>query len=200
MKKIGILLFVSLVLLSCDSIKVVSDYDKTEDFTEHESLYYYGWADNSDEIMTRFDKERIEHAFGYEFKRRGVEVVKDSTEADLIVTLLIVTKEKVAKSATTTSMGGGYGGYGYGGYGYGRYGHGPSYGWGGGTSHTTINEDEYTEGTLVVAVYDATEKKLIWQGIGKKTIVEKTEGREERIKKTVAKIMSKYPVAPLKKK
>ncbi len=198
MKKIGILLVISLMLLSCDSIKVVSDYDKTEDFTEHETMYYYGWAKNSDELLTRFDKERIELAFRDEFRKRGVEVVKDSTNADMIVALYIVTKEKIEKTATTTSMGGGYGGYG--GYGYGRYGYGPSYGWGGGTSHTTINEEEYTEGTLVVAVYDAKERKLIWQSIGKKTIVKKTENREERIKKSVARIMSKYPVAPIKNK
>ncbi len=199
MKKIGVLLFVSLVLLSCDSIKVVSEYDKTEDFTEHETLYYYGWAKNSDEILTRFDKERIEEAFAVEFKKRGVKVIKDSVKADLIVVLYIVTEEKISKAATTEGVSSAYGVYDIGGDGYGRFRHGPSYEWGGASSHTAISEDMYTEGSLFVAVFDTKEKKLIWQSIGTKAIVDKPEKREERISKSVTKIMSKYPVVPIKK-
>ncbi len=194
MEKFGILFIVSLMLMSCESIKVVSDMDKSVDFTKYKTLEYYGWAKNSDEILNSLNKDRIEKAFANEFKKRGVKVVKEN--GDMVVALYIVTKEKTEKTATTTSMGGGYAGYGYG---YSRFGYGPGWGWGGGTSYTTVSEDEYTEGTLVVAVYDAAEKKLIWQSIGKKTINENTKNREERINKSVAKIMSKYPVAPIKK-
>ncbi len=197
MKKVGLLLIVVVAVLfsSCSSMKVVSDYDKTVDFSKYKTLEFYGWAKNSDQLLNRFDKERIEKAFADEFRKRGVEVVKDN--ADIIVALYIVTKEKTEKTATTTHAGGMYGG-GYG-WGYSRWGYGPAWGWGGGTSYTTISEDEYTVGTLVVAVYDAKEKKLIWQSIGEKTLSENTNNREERIKRGVAKIMSKYPVKPVKK-
>ncbi len=197
MKKIGLFLIAAVAVLfsSCSSIKVVSDYDKTVDFTKYKTLQYYGWAKNSDQLLNRFDKERIEKAFADEFKKRGVEVVKDN--ADIIVALYIVTENKTEKTATTTHMGGGYGG-GYG-WGYSRWGYGPAWGWGGGTSYTTVSEDDYTVGTLVVAVYDAKEKKLVWQSIGKKTLSENTNNREDRIQKGVAKIMSKYPVQPIEK-
>jgi len=194
MKKLGVLFIVSLMLMSCETVKVVSDMDKSVDFTKYKTLEYYGWAKNSDEILNSLDKGRIEKAFANEFKKRGVTVVKEN--GDMVVALYIVTKEKTEKTATTTHMGNGYGGYGYG---YGRYGYGPGWGWCGGTSYTTVNEEDYTVGTLVVAVYDAAAKKLIWQSIGKKTIKENTKNRDESINKSVAKIMSKYPVEPIKK-
>lgn len=194
MKKIIFLFALGLSLYSCSSVQVVTDYDKSVDFSKYKTIQYYGWAKNSGEILNRFDKERIEQAFAEEFRKRGMEIVKDN--GDLVVALYVVTKEKTEKTATTTSMGGGYAGYGWG---YRRFGYGPAWGWGGGTSYTTISEDDYTVGTLVVAVYDAKEKKLIWQSIGKKTLSENTNNREDRINKAVAKIMSKYPVPPIKK-
>jgi len=191
MKKLFLLLIIAAALMSCSSVQVVSDYDKTVDFTKYKTLQFYGWAKNSDQLLSRFDKERIEKAFADEFRKRGVEVVKDN--ADIIVALYIVTEDKTEKTATTTHMGGAYG------WGYRRWGYGPAWGWGGGTSYTTVSEDDYTVGTLVVAVYDAKAKKLVWQSIGKKTLSENTKNREERIKRGVAKIMSKYPVEPIKK-
>jgi len=191
MKKLLLLLIIAATFMSCSSVQVVSDYDKTVDFTKYKTLKFYGWAKNSDQMLNRFDKERIEKAFADEFRKRGVEVVKDN--ADIIVALYIVTEDKTTKTATTTHHGGGYG------YGYRRWGYGPAWGWGGGTSYTTVDEDDYTVGTLVVAVYDAKAKKLVWQSIGKKTLSENTNNREDRIKRGVAKIMSKYPVEPAKK-
>ncbi|NPA37446.1 MAG: DUF4136 domain-containing protein [Chlorobi bacterium] len=191
MRRTVFLMLIGLSLFSCSGVKVVSDYDKSVDFNKYKTLQYYGWAKNSDELLNRFDKERIEKAFAEEFRKRGIEIVKDN--ADLIAALYIVTEDKVQKTATTTHMGGGYG------WGYRRWGYGPAWGWGGGASYTTVNEDEYTVGTLVIAVYDAKAKKLIWQSIGKKTINENTKNREERIKRAVAAIMKDYPVPPLKK-
>jgi len=91
------------------------------DWSEFKTLEYYGWAEESDKILTRFDKERIEKSFGEEFRQRGFTIVEDG--GDMIVTLFIVVKQKTTQTATTSSMGGMYGGY-YGGY----YGYGPGYG------------------------------------------------------------------------
>ena len=193
MKRIFLILTAAFLLSSCQTIKVVSDYDSKIDFTKYKTLQYYGLAKNSDEILNRFDKERIENAFAREFKKRGVSVVKEN--ADIIVTLYIVTKEKTQKNATTTYSGG----YGPGYYGYAyRYGYGPGWGWSDGTSYTTVTEEEYTVGTLLISVYDAKEKKLIWQSYGVKILSDKEDNREQRINLTVAKIMAKYPVKPIK--
>ena len=81
-------------IVACgSSIKVTSDYDKDYDFASVKTAEYYGWAENSDQILTRFDKERIEKAFGEEFTKRGIDFVQKG-QADVIVSLYIVTEQK----------------------------------------------------------------------------------------------------------
>lgn len=178
-----------ILLSSCSTLKVYSDLDPTVDFKKYKSLEYYGWAEESDKLLTQLDKNRIENAFGAEFKRRGFDIVESG--GDMIVSLFIVVEQKKGTTATTTSMGGMYGGY-YGGF----YGYGPGYGWGGGHSTTTIQEYDYQVGTLVCDVFDKQNEKLIWEGIGTGEINENPKNRDKNIPKTVQAIMSKFPVPP----
>ena len=178
-----------ILLSSCSSLKVYSDLDPTVDFKNYKSFEYYGWAEESDKLLTQLDKNRIENAFGAEFKRRGFDIVESG--GDMIVSLFIVVEQKKGATATTTSMGGMYGGY-YGGF----YGYGPGYGWGGGHSTTTIQEYDYQVGTLVCDVFDKQNEKLIWEGIGTGEINENPKNRDKNIPKTVQAIMSKFPVSP----
>ena len=180
----------ALVIFACSSIKVYSDYDKTYDFTQVKTAQYYGWADHTDKILSPFDKERVEKAFGAEFKSRGITFTQ-SEDSDIIVSLHIVTEQKTETTATTTGMGG-YGGYGYGGY----YGYGPGYGYGTGYSTTTYNTYDYTVGTLLVSVYDAKTKTLVWESAGQGEIEENPSKRDASIKYAVKSIMYKYPVKP----
>ncbi len=175
----------------CTTLKVTSDMDKTVDFTKYKTYQYYGWQKDSDKLLNDLDKKRIESAFGEEFKKRGLEYVKEN--GDLIVTLFIVTQKKTQTTANTTMMGGGapYGYYG------GYYGYGPGWGWGMGHATTTYHTYDYEVGTLVVDVFDAKKKQLIWEGIGQDTIKDNTKNRDERIKKAVAAIMKDYPVKPI---
>ncbi len=191
MKALVMIVITTIVLGGCSSIKVISDQDSTVDFTKFSTFEYYGWAEESDKMLNRFDKERIESAFGDEFRKRGMTYVESG--GDVIVTLFIVAEQKTKTTATTTGMGGMYGGYG------GYYGHGPGYGWGGGMSTTTYSDYDYVVGTLVVDMYDAKAKQLIWEASGSGTIKENPKGREDRIKNTASLIMKKYPVPPAKK-
>lgn len=187
----GIILAVS----GCSSLSVTSDLDKSVDFTQFSTYSYYGWAKDSDKLLSPFDKERLETAFGNEFNNRGLTLVKEG--GDLTVALFIHTEQKQQTTATTTNMGG-MGGM-YGGYG-GFYGYGPGWGWGGGMSTTSINTYDYTVGTLVCDVFDTKGKKLIWEGTGSGEIDDNPQTRENNIPKTVAKIMAQYPVPPASKK
>jgi hypothetical protein len=189
MKNILYAFLVFIMLSACSGIKVVVDYDKSVDFTKYKTYSYYGWADESDKILNRFDRERIEKAFAEEFKKRGLEYVEK--DGDMVVSLFIVVEQKTQTSANTTHHGG-YGGY-YGGY----YGRGPGYGWGPSYSTTTVTKYDYQVGTLVVDVFDAKKKELIWEGIGTKTVDENPETRDKNIPKAVSAIMNQYPVKPL---
>ncbi len=192
MKKIVYLLAIALVAGACGSgVKVTSDMDKSVDFSKYSTFEYYGWADDSDQILTQFDKERIESAFGREFNSRGWTYTQSN--GDAVVSLFIVVDKKTSYNSYTnhynTGMYGGmydpYFGYGYG-VGAGGF----------GTSSTTTVQNDYLVGTLIVDVFDAKTKKHIWQGIGKKTINESKKNIEERINKSVAAIMNEFPVAP----
>ena len=196
MNKVFQFLIALFILASCSSISVVTDVDKTVDFTQFKTLSYYGWADDSDKILTDMDKRRIENSFQEEFAKRGVTVVPK--DGDIIVSLFIVVEQKTETTANTTIMGGMHGGmYGgmYGGYG-GYYGYGPGWGYGGGMSTTTYSQHDYNVGTLAVSIYNPKTEQLIWESIGKKTINEKTKGRDERVKEVAKRMMYTYPVKP----
>ncbi len=198
MKYLNSLLLLSIIFLgACSSIKVTSDYDKEVDFTKYKTFEYYGWAEDSDKILNRFQKERIEAAFGAEFAKRGLKLVESN--GDMVVSLFVVVDKKTSTTAYTNHYGAG-GGYGYGGMGW-HGGYGAGYGgMGMGSSSTTYSENDYLEGTLVVDVFDKVEKKMIWQSVGQKTVEENPKKAESNTPKVAAAIMKPFPIKPIEKK
>ena len=180
-----------LIISACSSVKVTSDYDKNIDFSKYKTFEYYGWTEESDKILNRFDKERLENAFGQEFDRRGLELVSEG--GDMVVSLFIVVDQKTSTTAYTNHYN--MGGYGYGsGWGwYGGYG-----GMGMGTSTTTYSERDYLVGTLVVDVFDKADKKLIWQSVGQKTVDENPSSPEKNAAYIAKAIMKPFPIEPIK--
>ncbi len=172
-------------LAACSSITVTTDYDKTVDFSKYKTFEYYGWTDESDKILNRFDKERIESAFGEELKKRNLKYVKE--DGQLVVSLYIVVDQKTSTTAYTNHYGmGPYGGYGYG--------YGAGWGWGGGSSTTTYSDHDYLVGTLVLDVFDKKTKGLVWQGVGQKTVNENPDKREKNVEKLAAAILKDFPI------
>ena len=181
--------FALLIMSGCSTISVTSDYDKEVDFSNYKTFEYYGWTEESDRILNRFDKERIEKAFGAEFAKRGLKYVKEN--GDIIVSLFIVVDQKTTTTAYTTH-------YNMGGYGYEpRWGWYGGYGTGMGSSSTQYSEEDYLLGTLVVDIFDKESKKLIWQSVGQKIVDENPETREKNAEKVAAAIMEPYPVKPV---
>jgi hypothetical protein len=68
-----------------------------------------------------------------------------------------------------------------------------------GSATTSLSENDYRVGTLVIDMYDTAEKKLIWQGDMTTDVQEKSQKREKTIPKNIGKLMKKFPIAPLKK-
>ena len=185
MKKGLKLIVASFLLAACGaSVSVTSDHDQSYNFANIKTAEYWGWADGTDKLMSPFDKERVEKAFKAEFESRNIKLV-EQCKGDVILSLHIVTEQKTETTATTTTTGMGYGGY---------YGYGPGYGWGGGYSTTDYNTYNYTVGTLLVSMYDAKEKRLVWESAGSGTIEKDANNRDERIDYAVKMIMAKYPV------
>ena len=180
------------VSASCSNVKFSSDKDGSVDFTQFKTLSYYGWQDNSDKILNSIDKERIEVAFGDEFRKRGLSLVE--RDGDIVVSLYIVVDQKTGTTAYTNHYGaGGPGGY------YGGYGYGAGWGWGMGYSTTSYNEYDYYVGTLICDVFNSKTKKLIWQGVVSGEIDDNPKNRERNIPRMVKELMKRYPVPAPKK-
>jgi hypothetical protein len=171
----------------CSSLQVFSDYDKSVDFSKYDTFMFYGWSDNSGQVLNELDQVRFERGFAEEFAKRGWKFVEQ--DGDAVVSLFIVMDQKTSYTSYTDHYGAGmYGGM-----------YGPRYGWGMPMSSTTqTTENDYVEGTLVVDVFDAKEKKQIWHGVAKKTINENPNNRETNIKRVVEAIMDKFPIQPVK--
>ena len=182
-------LFTSLIIVSCSSLKVSYDYDKSVDFKKYKTYEYYGWAKESDKIINDLDKKRIEQAFANEFASRELSYVK--TEGELVVTLFIVVEKKTGVTYDTQHYGGYYGRY---------YGYGPGWGWSSSYSTTTAREYDYNVGTLVVDVFDKASEKLIWEGVVSGTVDQNPNNHDKKIPRAVADVMYYYPVRPLSQK
>jgi len=185
--KVSFPIILAVLVYSSAFTQVTVDFDKTVAFNNYKTFSFAGWQKDSDKLLNDLDKRRLQEAFKSEFASRGMEVV--TANADAVVSLYLVIDNKTSTTAYTDFNGGM-------GYGLGR---GWGMGVGGvgiGSATTTYSEDDYQVGTLVVDMYDASTKNLIWQGSSQKTINSNTSKRAKSIPKRVGKLMKKYPVEP----
>jgi len=177
MKKLLFPFFILIIAVSCSSIKVSSDYDKTAGFSAYKTYTFTQEALNIQ--LDDLNKNRLINAVTSELSAKGF--TKAESNPDVLIDIKIKAEQK--QTATATSSGGYGGGYGY--------------RWGGGFSTTQINYDTYIDGTLFIDMIDASKKQLVWQGRGTKTIDQDAnqDKREKNINYAVKQIFMKYPPA-----
>ena len=169
-----ILLLASGLLAACSSVKVSSDFDREADFASYKS---YAFAKEVEELpVDDINRKRIMDAVSAELVAKGF---TRSEQPDVWIDLNLLTERKQSATATSTPM----------------YGVGYRYGWGAGFSTTSINVENYVEGTLFVDMIDASRKQLVWQGRAIGTINPdiSTEKREANIKNAVKQVFTTYP-------
>ncbi|TLX74991.1 DUF4136 domain-containing protein [Labilibacter sediminis] len=178
-------ILIAIAMASCSSVKVVTDQDKSVDFTQYKTYNFLGWQDDSDKMLSSFDKKRIKESFKKEMDARGMTYAEEN--GDIAITLFVVVDQQTSTTAYTDYYGRSY-------RGYRRY----RGGWGHGYATTTYTEEDYLQGTLVVDVFDGDSKDQVWQGIAKSTIDENPSRREKTIPKKINALMKKFPVSPVK--
>src|SRR6185436_10447299 len=102
----------------------------------------------------------------------------DEAKADALVVLHGATEKQ---KTLNTFYSGGYGGYGWRG------------GYGGGMSSATTTVDEFTVGTLVVDVFDAKTKALMYRGIAQDELSDKPEKNAKKLAKASDKLFKDFP-------
>jgi hypothetical protein len=165
-------IFLSLVALAaCSTVKIAADYDRQADFSKYKT--YKLNPSNLSEVLGQLNADRVINAVEKELKLKGF---SPSDSPDVIVDVHIKTQQRQEATATTTGMG--------------PYG----YRWGG-YSTTSIDYNEYTEGTMFITLIDASTERIAWQGTGSKTLDEtaSAQKREESIQYSVQQILSQYP-------
>jgi hypothetical protein len=173
MKILKLLFLLCLVMLtSCSSVRVVSDYDTKVDFTSYKTFAFYKKGIDKASVSD-LDKKRIMRAVEAELVAKGF---SKSANPDILVSIFTKSREQVNVSDNNIGIGWGWG---YNPWFYGR---------------TNININQYTEGTLFIDFIDKKTNELIWQGIGSGAMkMSNIEKKEERINEFVYKIISTYP-------
>ena len=63
--------------------------------------------------------------------------------------------------------------------------------WGFGGGMATVQT--YTEGSLIVDLYDATTRKMVWRGVATTAVSSKPEKNAQKIDKSLMKLFARYP-------
>jgi hypothetical protein len=172
----GVLLFCAVLLVAgCSSVSVSHDFDRQTDFA---NLRTYGWISapesTSENVQRELEKNslvegRVKMAVNRQLAAKGLR--ETTQDPDFLVAFHTGVQDKTDVQSW--------------GYGYGYWGMR-----GGGVS--TIH---YQEGTLILDFIDPKSDNLIWRGVGKKVVSEKTtpEKSEKVINQAVEEILKKYP-------
>jgi len=173
-------LLLSVLISSCSSVRVASDYDKETQFNDYKTFAFFKPGIDKAEISD-LDKRRILKAVEAELMAKGM---TKSDNPDMLVSIFTKSNQRV----DIYNNAWGFNGWGWGGFN--RWGWGP--GWGAGFGGNQVSTR--TEGILFVDFIDANKKQLIWQGSGTGYLNTKNiEKKEAKIKEFVSEMMTKYP-------
>ncbi len=167
-----VLLLFAVVLTSCSSVRVASDYDREANFSNYDTYAFFKPGIDKAEISD-LDKKRILRAIETEMSKKGF---TKSEDPDLLISIFTKTNENINIYNNV---------YPFWGYGWGWN---PWY-WGSGFN--TVSST--SEGTLYIDLIDSEGKELVWQGMGTAALAREVNKKQERINEIVSKIMEKYP-------
>lgn len=174
-KPLLIALALSLTAIPAAAQQVHIDYDRMARFTTYKT---FGWVDTTETSVADTSElmdARIKQAIISTISSGRLKYVED--EPDLWVTYH--TNENDQLRVNTASFGYGYPGSWY----WDPY-------WGG--AFTTTSVSTYTEGTLIIDIWDAREKTLIWRGAATAVVSRDPEKNAKKIEKAVTKIAKKW--------
>src|SRR5262245_35278505 len=139
------------------------DYDKTADFAHLKTFN----AKIGTSWNNPISEKRVLTEIQDSLKEKGWAPSTDEGKADALVIIHGATE---VKKSLNTFYSGGYGGYGW-------------YGWGGGGGTASTTVSEYTVGTLVVDIFDAKNKQLVYRGIASDELSDKPEKNQKKLAK-----------------
>ena len=163
---------VGIVLLSATTSfaqQVKTDYDRSATFSQYKT---YSW----EKIQTQDPLwvDRIKEAVNASLAAKGLTPVESG--GDMAIVAMETTQNQRTLNTFYDGFGGGWRWRGAGGF---------------GTATTTV--DNYKVGTLVVDLFDAHTKTLIWRGSASDTLSDKSDKNIKNLDKGVQKMFDHFP-------
>ena len=152
--------------------EVKTDYDRSANFGQYKT---YSWekVQTQDQLWV----DRIKEAVNTALAAKGLTPVESG--GDMAIVAIEMTKNQQSLNTFYNGFGGGWR-------------------WGGGFGDATTTVDNYKVGTLVVDLFDAGTKKLIWRGSASDTLSDKSDKNIKTLDKAVQKMFDRFPPSPKK--
>ena len=170
--RLSALVGITLLFAAASSAQQVkTDYDRSADFGQYKT---YSWekVQTRDPLMV----DRIETAVNADLASKGWKQVQSG--GDVSIVAIEITHNQQTLNTFYDGFGGGWGWRGWGGGGFGE---------------ATTTTDVYQVGTLVVDLFDAETKKLIWRGSSRNTLSNNSEKNIKNLDKAVQKMFQHFP-------
>jgi|SRR5712692_5928763 len=148
---------------------IKTDFDHQANFSQYKT---YSWQEIKP-ANSLWDA-RIKNAVDAQLAAKGWTQVDNG--GDVAIVAIKTTQTQRTLQTFDDGMGGGWRWRGMGGFG-----------------QSTTTEQDYKEGTLVVDLYDAKTKQLIWRGSAQDTLSDKATKNEKNLDKGVAKMFKAFP-------
>ncbi len=157
--------------------QVKTDYDRSANFGQYKT---YSWehVKTQDPLVV----DRIKNSVNAALAAKGW------TQVDSGADVCIVAMEITRNQQTLNTFYDGFGG----GWGWRRFG-------GGGFGEATTTTETYKVGTLVVDLFDAKTKKLLWRGTSSDTVSNNSDKNIKNLDKGVEKMFKQFPPGSSKK-
>jgi hypothetical protein len=151
--------------------EVKTDYDRSADFS-HYKTYSWGKIQTKDPLLVGRIKEAVNTALA----AKGLTPVESG---DISIMAVEMTKNQQTLNTFYDGFGGGWR-------------------WGGGFGDSTTTVENYKVGTLVVDLFDANTKNLIWRGSSSDTLSKDSSKNIKNLDKDVEKMFDHFPPNPKK--
>jgi hypothetical protein len=162
-------LFFLVMLGNALAQQVKTDFDHQATFSQYKT---YSWQEIKP--PNSLWDARIKSAVDAQLAAKGWTQVDNG--GDVAIVAIATTRTEKTLQTFYDGMGGGWRWRGFGGMG-----------------EATTTEQDYKEGTLLIDMYDAKSKQLIWRGSAEDTLSNKAEKNEKNLVKGVEKMFKKFP-------
>lgn len=179
-------LTITLMLAACASgpPKPTVDYKSDYNFSGVKTIAFY---DDSGQVigdnplqLSDIEHERIDDALAFALRNKGIQIVDNPADADLLLSWHLVTQEKTDIRTWNTPT-----------YGYNRY---SAYNcWRCAPTHTEVSVHQYTQGTFIVDLIDPGIRKSVWRAIIQSRLRKEPQSDQARYNEAATAIFATFP-------